>query len=84
MLKEPLGSVKGVLEVLFCAVLFQIDRYTTDFQQKLLKFIFFFIFLHRLHAESGVKATGKDFKKAFLRCLRDTIYGKGVYHALCS
>ena len=44
--------------------------------------IVFSIYLHCLHAESGVKTAGKDFKKAFLKCLWDAIYEKGVYHAL--
>lgn len=42
----------------------------------------FYVFLYRLHAESGVKATGKNFKKAFLKCLWDAIYEKGVYFML--
>ena len=42
------------------------------------------VFLHCLHAESGLKTAGKSRKEVSLRCLLDTIYGKGVYHALCS
>ena len=54
------------------------------FCSKLYFFGFIFLFLRHLHAESGEKTAGKSRKEVSLRCLWDTIYGKGVYHALCS